>query len=57
MRESEKAKLEILKAKLLRMEQLLVLSGRHRKDHPMYNNYDGLEEMADELLDDLKDDS
>tara|TARA_B100001996_G_scaffold302728_1_gene243392 strand:+ start:3253 stop:3426 length:174 start_codon:yes stop_codon:yes gene_type:complete len=57
MRESEKAKLEMLKAKLLRMEQLLVLSGRHRKEHPMYNNYDGLEEMADDLLDDLKDDS
>ena len=57
MRESEKAKLEILKAKLLRMEQLLVLSGRHRRDHPMYNNYEGLEQMADELLEDLKDDS
>tara|TARA_R100000781_G_C4071964_1_gene124774 strand:- start:397 stop:570 length:174 start_codon:yes stop_codon:yes gene_type:complete len=57
MRESEKAKLEILKAKLLRMEQLLVLSGRHRRDHPMYNNYEGLEEMAQELLEDLKDDS
>ena len=57
MRESEKAKLEILKAKLLRMEQLLVLSGRHRKEHPLYNNYEGLEEMAHELLEDLKDDS
>ena len=57
MRESEKAKLEILKAKLLRMEQLLVLSGRHRRDHPMYNNYEGLEQLADELLEDLKDDS
>ena len=57
MKESEKAKLEMLKAKILRMEQLLVLSGRHRRDHPMFNNYEGLEEMADELLDDLKEET
>ena len=39
--------------RLLRLEQLYVLDGRHHKDHALHGLYTGLADKAEELEKDL----
>ena len=48
-RKEDEEALEIIKERVLRMERLYILDGRHRPDHKLHGVYTGLNAKAEEL--------